>query len=179
MIRAAWADERSGGALDGEHYRAGRREPRPRAGHAVEIWIGAYKPRMLALTGRVGDGWLPSRLLPPEQLADMNARIDEAALAAGREPAQIRRLYNINPTTDSGLGRVTGRAGRRADGMSTFILAVTTPGGARVRVGDRPGRPRAGRPRVPGARTDGLPHRPAATPPPAGGGAGRSRPGRA
>ena len=34
-----------------------RRGPKP--AHDVGIWIGAYKPRMLALTGRLGDGWLP------------------------------------------------------------------------------------------------------------------------
>ena len=28
--------------------------------HDVGIWVGAYKPRMLRLTGRLADGWLPS-----------------------------------------------------------------------------------------------------------------------
>src|SRR6478735_4908580 len=55
--------------------------------HDVEIWVGAIGPRMLALTGRVGDGWLPSQsYVPPEQLAERNARIDEAAAGAGRDP---------------------------------------------------------------------------------------------
>jgi hypothetical protein len=56
---------------------------------------------MLALTGRAADGWVPSAsYAPPARLPEMNARIDEAATAAGRAPAQIQRLYNL-------FGRIT------------------------------------------------------------------------
>jgi hypothetical protein len=64
--------------------------------HDVGIWVGAYKERMLRLTGEAGDGWLPSSpYAPPEQLAAMNAVIDAAATEAGRSPADVRRIYNI------------------------------------------------------------------------------------
>ena len=33
--------------------------------------------------------------VPPEQLADLHARIDDAALAAGRAPSDISRIYNV------------------------------------------------------------------------------------
>jgi predicted CoA-binding protein len=61
---------------------------------------------MLALIGRVADGWLPSSpYIPPEDLAERQARIDEAAVAAGREPQAVRRIYNISGhITDSGGG---------------------------------------------------------------------------
>ncbi len=53
------------------------------------IWLGAYKPRMLQLTGRLADGWLPTLgYLRPGDLAKGNAIIDDAA--AGR-PAGPRR----------------------------------------------------------------------------------------
>ncbi|GAA1791615.1 hypothetical protein GCM10009795_041630 [Nocardioides hankookensis] len=79
--------------------RAWRSGPAPV--HDVEVWIGAIGPKMLALTGRVGDGWLPSQsYVPPEDLAERNARIDDAALAAGRDPSAVRRLYNVNPSDD-------------------------------------------------------------------------------
>ena len=95
--------------------------------HDVEIWVGAIGPRMLALTGRVGDGWLPSQsYVPPEQLAQSNARIDEAALAAGRDPSVVRRLYNVNPSNDPAwpewLAELT-----LTHGMSTFIVAGDDP----------------------------------------------------
>ena len=51
----------------------------------------------------VADGWLPSMgYADPDALAAMNARIDEAAEAAGRVPAAVRRLYNINGAFGTG-----------------------------------------------------------------------------
>ena len=53
---------------------------------------------MLALTGAQADGWLPSQAYAaPDALPDMNARIDDAAHAAGRPLSAIRRLYNLTP----------------------------------------------------------------------------------
>lgn len=68
--------------------------------HPVGIWVGAYKPRILRMTGRVADGWLPSLSYlkgGASDLADMNRRIDDAAVGAGRDPRDIRRLLNIGP----------------------------------------------------------------------------------
>jgi alkanesulfonate monooxygenase SsuD/methylene tetrahydromethanopterin reductase-like flavin-dependent oxidoreductase (luciferase family) len=95
--------------------------------HDVEVWIGAIGPRMLALTGRVGDGWLPSQsYVPPDQLAEKNARIDEAAVAAGRDPVAVRRLYNVNASDDPSwpeqLAELT-----LTHGVSTFIVAADDP----------------------------------------------------
>jgi Luciferase-like monooxygenase len=61
---------------------------------------------MLALVGRVGDGWLPSSFfVPPERLPEMQARIDEAAATAGRNPAAVRRAYNIGGAITDGASR--------------------------------------------------------------------------
>ena len=38
--------------------------------HDIGIWVGAYKPRMLRLTGRAADGSLPSLGYLPGGLAD-------------------------------------------------------------------------------------------------------------
>jgi len=71
--------------------------------HDVGIWVGAGGPRMLALIGRLADGWVPSSAwLRPERLPEMNARIDEAATAAGRRPDAIRRIYNVAGTITDG-----------------------------------------------------------------------------
>ena len=76
---------------------ARRRQARTVPGAPVGLWLGAYKPRMLALTGRLADGWLPSLgYAAPEELAGMNERIDQAALDAGRSPQDVRRLFNIS-----------------------------------------------------------------------------------
>jgi alkanesulfonate monooxygenase SsuD/methylene tetrahydromethanopterin reductase-like flavin-dependent oxidoreductase (luciferase family) len=52
---------------------------------------------MLALTGRVADGWvLSSSWAGPERLRDLQSRIEDAAATAGRYRSEIRRIYNIN-----------------------------------------------------------------------------------
>jgi alkanesulfonate monooxygenase SsuD/methylene tetrahydromethanopterin reductase-like flavin-dependent oxidoreductase (luciferase family) len=95
VIRALWTPGR-GARLAGRFYELNGAKPGPFPAHDVGIWVGAYKERMLRLTGELADGWLPSSpYAPPEQLAAMNAIIDAAAVDAGRPPAAVRRIYNI------------------------------------------------------------------------------------
>ena len=138
IIRAMWDTAAATVRIEGEHYRVWGAHPGPAPAHDVGVWLGAYKPRMLALTGRAADGWLPSSpYAKPEQLAAMNRRIDEAAANAGREPAGIRRLYNITGSFSAGgTGFLQGPAAMWAqqladialsDGMSVFILMADQP----------------------------------------------------
>lgn len=138
VIRQLWDTGTRGGArLDGRHYRLQGAKRGPAPAHPVGIWLGAYKPRMLRLTGRVADGWLPSSgYLPPEQLGDANRVIDEAAVAAGRQPADVRRLYNVSGAFGRGGGFLQGRPADWAEqlsqlaveqGLSTFILGSDDP----------------------------------------------------
>jgi alkanesulfonate monooxygenase SsuD/methylene tetrahydromethanopterin reductase-like flavin-dependent oxidoreductase (luciferase family) len=95
IIRLCWSGE-SAVRYDGRHYSVRGLKPGPPPAHAVEIWIGALKPRSLALIGRKADGWVPSLpYAPPAIVPEMAARIDEAAREAGRDPAEIRRVYNV------------------------------------------------------------------------------------
>ncbi|MEV4800186.1 LLM class flavin-dependent oxidoreductase [Nonomuraea sp. NPDC049421] len=98
VIRGLWdADNRSLFRVDGTYYQVDGAKRGPAPAHDIGIWLGAYKPKMLRLTGAKADGWLPS--LPYvkslDEVARSNAIIDEAAEAAGREPAAVRRLLNI------------------------------------------------------------------------------------
>jgi alkanesulfonate monooxygenase SsuD/methylene tetrahydromethanopterin reductase-like flavin-dependent oxidoreductase (luciferase family) len=68
----------------------------PAPAHPIGIWLGAYKPRMLRITGALADGWIPSQsYLQPDQVPDAMQRVDDAASAEGRDPKQIRRVYNL------------------------------------------------------------------------------------
>jgi alkanesulfonate monooxygenase SsuD/methylene tetrahydromethanopterin reductase-like flavin-dependent oxidoreductase (luciferase family) len=132
LVRLLWSDQRSV-RFSGRHYRVAGTKPGPAPAHPVGIWIGAIGPRMLELTGRAGDGWVPSSsYVPPERLPAAQARIDDAAAAAGRDPAAVRRLYNISGRIGPGGGGfLDGPAGQWVEqllplvtetGMDTFVL---------------------------------------------------------
>ncbi|MGC5051783.1 LLM class flavin-dependent oxidoreductase [Micromonospora sp. DT48] len=139
IIRQIWdVDARGGVRVEGEFHRAVGAKRGPAPAHDVGIWLGAYKPRMLALTGRRADGWLPSlAYLQPGDLARGNAIIDEAAAEAGRSPADVRRLLNINGRfAATGRGPLHGPTEQWAEeladlalteGISTFILGSDDP----------------------------------------------------
>ncbi len=100
IIRAIWAtDERGGVRVNGTYYQVKGAKRGPAPAHDIGIWIGAYKPRILKLTGRVADGWLPSLAYLPGGVADleeMNRHIDAGAASADRNPSSVRRLLNIS-----------------------------------------------------------------------------------
>lgn len=83
-------------------------DAQPPAAGGVEIWVGAQGPRSLALTGRVADGWaapIPS-YLPYEKWSESNALIDRAAVEAGREPGDVRRIAQLVGTITDTPGSV-------------------------------------------------------------------------
>jgi alkanesulfonate monooxygenase SsuD/methylene tetrahydromethanopterin reductase-like flavin-dependent oxidoreductase (luciferase family) len=97
VIRALWSGERSV-SVEGRYYSLAGVNTGPVPAHDIGIWLGAYGPRMVRLTGRLADGWIPS--LPRMPLGDVPARqeaIDEAARRAGRDPAAVRRVANVSP----------------------------------------------------------------------------------
>jgi alkanesulfonate monooxygenase SsuD/methylene tetrahydromethanopterin reductase-like flavin-dependent oxidoreductase (luciferase family) len=108
IMRAFWSGERTI-SVAGDHYSVKGLHPGPVPAHPIEIWLGVGKPRALALTGRVADGWVPSlSWATPGIVRDLHRRVDEGAAKAGRDPAEIRRLYNIS--------------GRIVDGPTTGLL---------------------------------------------------------
>ena len=56
IIRAAWTSGGAGIRYDGAHYTVAGARLGPPPAHPVELWLGAYKRRMLALTGAKADG---------------------------------------------------------------------------------------------------------------------------
>ena len=136
IIRGIWDPaDRTRFEVDGAYHHVSGAKRGPAPAHGIPIWIGAVKPRMLRLTGRKGDGWVPSLArLEPGALADGNARIDDAAADAGRDPSEIRRLLNVGGRfSDGGAGGfLDGPPAQWVDdllpyaiddGIATFILA--------------------------------------------------------
>ena len=62
----------------------------PWAGRSeLEVWIAAYGPKALQLTGEVGDGFI-LQLADPDIAAWTIKSVREAAAAAGRDPASVK-----------------------------------------------------------------------------------------
>jgi alkanesulfonate monooxygenase SsuD/methylene tetrahydromethanopterin reductase-like flavin-dependent oxidoreductase (luciferase family) len=133
IVRGLWdTSDRSVLSLRGKHYDVHGAKRGPAPAHPVSIWVGAYKPRILRLIGRAADGWLPSMQylengLP--ELTDMNRHIDRAALAAGRDPRDIRRFLNIGGRfAAQGAGFLQGPPSQWADELTEVALTYGTSG---------------------------------------------------
>lgn len=89
VIRLLWS---SRGPVDfhGEFFRLTQASMalRPYLKRPPPLWLAALGPRMLELTGRYADGWLPHSL-SPERYAVALGRIRDAAAAANRDPTAI------------------------------------------------------------------------------------------
>jgi alkanesulfonate monooxygenase SsuD/methylene tetrahydromethanopterin reductase-like flavin-dependent oxidoreductase (luciferase family) len=118
VSRLVWSGQR-GLRFDGRFYQLEGIHSGPVPLHEVAIWLGVYRPRGLELTGRLADGWLPSLgYVPPHEIADKQARIDDAAARAGRQPSEIRRLLNV----DAGAGHEQLTELALEQGIDTFIV---------------------------------------------------------
>jgi alkanesulfonate monooxygenase SsuD/methylene tetrahydromethanopterin reductase-like flavin-dependent oxidoreductase (luciferase family) len=102
--------------FNGEYYQV--EALTPATAPAPPIWVGALGPKTLAVTGRRADGWIPGHLADwrSSEVASSRPLVDEAATAAGRNPAEIATIYNVSgriqqnplPHTRDEEGRWTG-----------------------------------------------------------------------
>ncbi|HEV7962517.1 MAG TPA: LLM class flavin-dependent oxidoreductase [Actinoplanes sp.] len=132
VIRGIWAaDERAQLRYDGKYYQLNGAKRGPAPAHDVPIWVGAYKPRMLRLVAEKADGWLPSLpYLKPGELSRGNEIIDAAAVSAGRDPREIRRLLNVfgDPAKSAAQWIEELLPLVLEDGVGTLILGSDNPG---------------------------------------------------
>jgi len=137
VIRMIWSGERNL-RFDGEYYHLAGAHSGPVPAHPIGIWLGVYGPRAIRLAGEVADGWVPSLRGDLDRIAALAARLDEAAVAAGRDPASLRRVLNINGVITGGesagplRGPVTQWADELTDlavghGFDTFMLWAEEP----------------------------------------------------
>src|SRR6266576_5641491 len=131
VIRLLWSGQH-GIRFDGKFYHLAGAHSGPVPKHPIGIWLGAYKPRMLSIVGRLADGWVPSYGYVKEaDLLEGNRRIDEAAVAVGRDPRSIRRVLNAGMLDASVLvalvvdyGMDTFLVTDEPDEMSSFMSEV-------------------------------------------------------
>lgn len=97
LLRAYWGDAHVNFA--GAHYRAAEMamEPKPPQGGRLPIWIGGNSEAAYRRAGRLGDGWLASRVTDAESARQAIAAIRRHAEAAGRDPVAIGLQSMVAP----------------------------------------------------------------------------------
>jgi len=75
----------------------------PYGGKWPEIWVAAHGPRMLRITGRSADAWVPFILSRPSDYARALEAVRSAASDAGRDPMSI--IPAINRAVVTGRNR--------------------------------------------------------------------------
>ena len=116
------------------------RGPRP---EGPPILIGADGPRMLRLTARFADMWNAHYLGHPSRLAEQRARLDDACVEVGRDPATLQTTVgewitfeDLAPSPDPKVNAVTGSVSGIADmigqyaelGVDHLMLQCINPG---------------------------------------------------
>jgi probable F420-dependent oxidoreductase len=124
IIRGLWSEPRF--TFEGRLYRTERAQLEPKPDRRIPIWLGTYGPRALAVTGRLADGWIPTlELAPPERVPAMRDRVLAAAREAGRKPADVTCVYNIDVRVDERADErpsvVSGGADVVAERLSGFV----------------------------------------------------------
>jgi alkanesulfonate monooxygenase SsuD/methylene tetrahydromethanopterin reductase-like flavin-dependent oxidoreductase (luciferase family) len=113
--------------FDGDFYQVTNLAPA--TAPAPPIWVGALGPKTLAVTGRHADGWIPGHLADWRStlVAESRPLIDDAAVAVGREPADIATIYNVAGTiTRDPLSATRDAAGRWiGGGVSQWVEELT------------------------------------------------------
>lgn len=114
--------------FDGDHYHVRQIDPAPVA--APPVWTGSVGPKSLAATGRVADGWIPGHAadwLSP-RYRQSRPIIEDAAAAAGRDPGQVRTVFNLpGRITNKPLTRTRDRDNRWIGGsVGQWVAELTS-----------------------------------------------------
>jgi alkanesulfonate monooxygenase SsuD/methylene tetrahydromethanopterin reductase-like flavin-dependent oxidoreductase (luciferase family) len=137
IIRALWTCTTTD--YSGQIYQAHRASLEPKPSAQIPIWLGAFGPRALELTGQLADGWIPSRgYMPDADIPVMRSRVMDAAVAAGRDPQQITCALNVTVSvnrTSRGGDPFSGPVGQVVEallgyatlGFTSFNLTIDGP----------------------------------------------------
>jgi len=134
LLRTYWTEAQV--TAEGKHYPTTlmAMEPKPPQGRRLPIWIGGNSEAALRRTGRLGDGWLASRVTDADDARTAIDAIHRHAAEAGRDPATIGLQSMVAPPPRDAEGkrfyaepdRVVARvAALKAMGFSWVALNAT------------------------------------------------------
>jgi probable F420-dependent oxidoreductase len=124
LLRRLWTERSVTFAGEYETVTAAGLAPVP-VQRPIPVWFGAQSRPAYLRVGRLADGWFP-QVPPGERLDEARAIVDQAAVEAGRDPAQIGMEGRVS-WTDAGADKLADHAGRwRTAGASH--LSINTMG---------------------------------------------------
>jgi alkanesulfonate monooxygenase SsuD/methylene tetrahydromethanopterin reductase-like flavin-dependent oxidoreductase (luciferase family) len=84
-------------SFPGKYYQLENAQAGPSPHHDIKIWLGAARPRMLELIGRIGDGWvIPlNTYMSREEVWASQKLINASARKSRRALDSIARVANI------------------------------------------------------------------------------------
>ena len=105
LLRAYWSDAEV--SFESAHYRtvAMSMEPKPPQGGRLPIWIGGNSEPAYRRVGRLGDGWLASRVEDVAGARLAIGTIRRHAEEAGRDPAAIGLQSMVAPPPRDAAGK--------------------------------------------------------------------------
>lgn len=105
LLRAYWSEAQVD--TDGPHYPtvAMAMEPKPPQGGRLPIWVGGNTDVALRRVGRLGDGWLASRVSDADDARRAIDLIYEHAAEAGRDPSTIGLQSMVAPPPRDAAGK--------------------------------------------------------------------------
>jgi probable F420-dependent oxidoreductase len=129
LLRRLWTERSVTFDVADEHVIGAGLAPPP-VQRPIPVWFGAQSAAAYRRAGRLGDGWFP-QVRPGPDLDAARAIVEQAAVAAGRDPAAIGMEGRISWTGDA--GRLADHAGRwRKAGASHLSVNTMNAGLATV-----------------------------------------------
>jgi probable F420-dependent oxidoreductase len=105
LLRTYWTDAQV--TAPGPHYPTTlmAMEPKPPQGRRLPIWVGGNSEAALRRVGRLGDGWLASRVTDADDARACIDAIRRHAAAAGRDPMAIGLQSMVAPPPRDAEGK--------------------------------------------------------------------------
>lgn len=98
LIKQLWAGERV--TFEGDWYQTERATIYDRPDEAPPILMAAAAPLASKLAGRSADGLIATSGKKPELYQEVLANVEEGAISAGRDPAELTRMIEIKVSYD-------------------------------------------------------------------------------
>jgi len=125
LLRAYWGEASI--SSESQHYPTTlmAMEPKPPQGRGLPLWIGGGSEAAYRRVGRLGDGWLASRVADADDARRSIDTIHRYAAEAGRDPAAIGLQSMVAPSPRDAEGK---RFYAEPDRVVARVTALKTMG---------------------------------------------------